>query len=219
MTEEQKAKKKITDKAYRDRNKAKIKERDKLYYENNKEKIKLANKEYAEKNKETKKAYKEKWVSENKDRIKKYYEDNKTELKSKRKTYIERNRDKIREYDRNYRKRKMVEDPLYRLKAHLRILINKSLRAKQYVKNSKTIEILGCSYEEFKQHIESLWQPWMNWGNKGLYNGQPNYGWDIDHITPLSTGMTKEELIKLNHYTNLQPLCSYINRDVKRDNI
>ena len=34
-----------------------------------------------------------------------------------------------------------------------------------------------------------------------------NYGeWQIDHIVPLSSGETLEELIALNHYTNLQPL-------------
>ena len=57
----------------------------------------------------------------------------------------------------------------------------------------------------------------MAWENKGLYNGELNYGWDVDHIKPLSTASSEEELIILNHYTNLQPLCSKINRDIKRD--
>lgn len=58
----------------------------------------------------------------------------------------------------------------------------------------------------------------MTWDNYGLYNGEPNYGWDIDHIIPTTTAFSEEELLKLNHYTNLQPLCSYINRVIKRDN-
>jgi hypothetical protein len=57
----------------------------------------------------------------------------------------------------------------------------------------------------------------MNWDNYGLYNGESNYGWDIDHIIPSSSAITEEELIKLNHFTNLQPLCSYINRKIKSD--
>ena len=57
----------------------------------------------------------------------------------------------------------------------------------------------------------------MDWGNHGLYNGELDYGWDIDHIIPLSTATTEEELLKLNHFSNLQPLCSKINRDVKRN--
>jgi len=48
------------------------------------------------------------------------------------------------------------------------------------------------------------------------YNGSPNFGWDIDHITPVSSAKTEEDIIKLNHFTNLKPLCSYINRDIKK---
>jgi hypothetical protein len=59
----------------------------------------------------------------------------------------------------------------------------------------------------------------MNWDNRGLYNGEMMYGWDIDHIIPISTAETEEDLIRLNHFTNLQPLCSYINRVLKKDKI
>jgi len=48
---------------------------------------------------------------------------------------------------------------------------------------------------------------------------EPNSGWDIDHIIPISSAESEDDIIKLNHYTNLQPLCSYINRVVKRDKI
>ena len=58
----------------------------------------------------------------------------------------------------------------------------------------------------------------MNWDNHGLYNGEINYGWDIDHIVPLSSATSVDELYKLNHYTNLQPMCSYTNRYIKKDN-
>ena len=58
----------------------------------------------------------------------------------------------------------------------------------------------------------------MNWENRGLYNGELNYGWDIDHRIPLSTSTCEADVIRLNHYTNLQPLCSYTNRHIKRNN-
>lgn len=70
---------------------------------------------------------------------------------------------------------------------------------------------------EFKSYLESKFETWMNWENRGLYNGELNYGWDIDHIIPLSSAKTEDDIIKLNHYSNLQPLCSYTNRYIKKD--
>ena len=82
-----------------------------------------------------------------------------------------------------------------------------------------TSDILGCSYIDFKLFIESKWEDWMDWNNYGLYNGELNYGWDLDHIIPISSGLTKDDIIKLSYYTNYQPLCSKVNRDLKRNNI
>jgi hypothetical protein len=40
---------------------------------------------------------------------------------------------------------------------------------------------------------------------------------DIDHIIPISSVNSENDVIRLNHYTNLQPLCSKVNRDIKID--
>ena len=131
------------------------------------------------------------------------------------------NKEHIRNYSKNNRttiniqvKSRRKNDPIFKLSRDIRTSINQRLKGK-YKKSKKTEEILGCTFEEFKQHIESLWEPWMNWNNHGLYNGELNYGWDIDHIIPASSAQSEDEIYKLNHYTNLQPLCSYINRRVK----
>ena len=76
---------------------------------------------------------------------------------------------------------------------------------------------LGCSFEEFKIYLESKFEDWMTWKNYGKYNGELNYGWDIDHIIPLASAETEEEVLILNNYSNLQPLCSYTNRYIKKD--
>ena len=57
----------------------------------------------------------------------------------------------------------------------------------------------------------------MSWDNYGKYNGELNHGWDIDHIVPSSSALTEDELVKLNHFSNLQPLCSKTNRDIKKN--
>ena len=108
---------------------------------------------------------------------------------------------------------------IFKLITNVRNLIYNSFYYNGYSKNSKTEELLGCSFEELKEYLESKFEPWMNWDNRGLYNGELNYGWDIDHVIPLSSVNEEIDIIKLNHYTNLQPLCSKVNRDIKKDNL
>ncbi len=57
----------------------------------------------------------------------------------------------------------------------------------------------------------------MSWENYGKYNGDFDHGWDIDHIIPISSTKTEINLLELNNYKNLQPLCSKVNRDIKRN--
>jgi hypothetical protein len=182
-----------------------IKKYNQEYYLKNKEDLLKAKKLYRQENKEKIKAYK-----------KEYYKKNKEKVKTKSKLNAEKNKDKVRETKRIYVKNRRDKDSLFKLKDNIYSLIGSAFRRKNISRNSRTHEILGCSFEELKQHIESLWQPWMNWDNYGKYNGEPNFGWDIDHKTPLSSALNEEELLKLNRYSNLQPLCSYINRNIKK---
>lgn len=108
-------------------------------------------------------------------------------------------------------------DIIFALSNNIRKRINLSFRCYGYTKKSKCYEIIGCSFEFLKQYLESKFETWMNWENRGKYNGEFNCGWDIDHIIPLSIAKTEDDIIRLNHYTNLQPLCSKINRDIKRN--
>jgi len=52
----------------------------------------------------------------------------------------------------------------------------------------------------------------MSLDNYGKYNGEYEFGWDIDHIIELKTITTEEDLLRLNHHLNLRPLDSKINR-------
>lgn len=195
-------------------NKDKISEYKKEYGEINKEKIKEKKKRYVEDNKEYLKIIWKKYRENNKEKIKEWFINNKDYRKNYKSEYNYKNKDKRNESRKNRRR----NDIIYRLKENIRSRISNSIKNKGYTKNSKTYEILGCSYEEFKISIESKLEPWMTWDNYGKYNGELNYGWDIDHIIPLSSAETEEDIIKLNHYTNLQPLCSKINRDIKSNN-
>lgn len=192
----------------------------KKYILDNKDKIKNYKESYkneGRRSKSDKKYYlKNKDVLNTKNNL--YYLENKEIIKNIQKNYRENNKEylsiKGREYSKKYYN-KNKNNILFRLKNNCRCMIGNSLRLNGYAKESKTEIILGCSFDDFKIYLESKFETWMSWDNYGKYNGELNYGWDIDHIIPLNSAETEEEIIKLNHYSNLQPLCSYTNRYIK----
>lgn len=132
------------------------------------------------------------------------------------KKYRDENKEKYSEYNKIYKKKRFEEDSNFRFITTIRKNINSYLKGN---KNNKTEEILGCSFSEFREYIEDKFEYWMTWDNYGKYNGEFNFGWDLDHIIPLSSANDIDELIELNHYTNFQPLCSKVNRYVKSNKL
>ena len=191
-------------KDYYNLNKKRLKQNIYNYRKNNYDKHVKSNKTYYE---------------NNTDKIKEYYKLNKENILTKVKIYRKNNKERIRDKNNLYFNQQYTDNNLFKISKIIRNSISKSLKQNGYTKKSKTYEILGCSFEKFKEHLESQFEPWMNWKNYGLYNGELNYGWDIDHVIPNSSAKTEDEVITLNHYSNLQPLCSKVNRDIKRDNI
>jgi hypothetical protein len=97
----------------------------------------------------------------------------------------------------------MRADPFRRSKDVIRKLILQSLRVRDISKSKirlKTEEILGCDLNYFKEYIESQFTEGMTWLNHGQ--------WHLDHIIPMDAAETVDEVIKLNHWTNFQPLWS-----------
>ena len=175
-------------------------------------------KQYYEYNYDNRLEYRTKNRSKKNQYAKQYREKNKLVLSQKQKINYLQKKDIIKVRSREYYKKRISTDPMFKFKKDIQLLIRDAFRRKDLSKgNKRTTDILRCSIEEFKLHLESQFQPWMNWANKGLYNGTENYGWDIDHRIPLDTAKTIEDIIKLCHYTNLQPLCSYYNRVIKRN--
>jgi len=149
----------------------------------------------------------------NKDKIrsKKWNSDNLHKVKSNSKSWNQRNKDKCREYCKKWRsknkKRKREYEsqlkklsPLYGITQSIRALVLTKFREGGYTKKSKVYEMLGCSYADFKKHIESQFKEGMSWKNHN------RHGWHLDHIIPCASANSEQELIKLNHYTNYQPL-------------
>lgn len=199
----------------------------KQYYEANKDKInakkKEASKRWYEANKDKLTKKQNEYYNANKDKAKQYYEaikdnpDYKQKNKQQNKQYYEANKEAIKIKQNERLKNRLKNDPVFKLKHNVRNLVRNAINGKGYKKLTKTELVLGCTFDEFKQHIENQFETWMTWDNYGLYNGELNYGWDYDHITPMKDGLTEMEVIKLNHYTNIRPLCSYTNRVLKKD--
>lgn len=195
---------KIDYKKWTDINKEHGKNYKKEYYNKNKEIILKKIKESY--NKERKSEYNKEYVIKNKDKLiqyaKEYRENNKEKIKESQKEYYKKNksknRDKINKYHRYYDAKRRSEDPLYKLKKNLRCRTRLAFKSKSWHKGGSTEKLLGIDYKRCIQHLERQFAKGMNWENQGE--------WHIDHIIPLASAKTEEELRKLCHYTNLQPL-------------
>lgn len=157
-------------------------------YAENRDRLLLATKKWREANPEYRRAYMLKWQEENREQRKAY-----------RQKYNKENAEKIRAYTRARQKHLRETDPLYKLKENTRNLILKSFKRRGFSKNSRTAKILGCTWGELQDHLFSTWRD--NYGQE--WNGEDYH---IDHIIPLATATTEQEVIELCHYTNLQML-------------
>lgn len=129
---------------------------------------------------------------------KEYREKNKEIVQERKKLYYQNNKEKIRVYKKNWETNKRNNDVIFKLKQQVRHRINVFVKTNNMKKNNKTFDIVGCSPYDLKEHLEKQFDNGMSWENRTE--------WHIDHIIPLSSAKTIEELYKLCHYTNLQPL-------------
>ena len=120
---------------------------------------------------------------------------NPEKVKLRRKTYYENNKEKQFKYVRERTK----TDPIFKLSNNIRRRINIFLSLNDITKKNKTFDIVGCSPEFLKEYLEKQFTDGMSWDLMGRHI-------HIDHIVPLSSAKTEEEVYKLCHYTNLQPL-------------
>lgn len=141
------------------------------------------------------------------ERSKKYHEENKAKIlltkkinydPNLKKEYYKKNKTKINRLASNRIAEKRKTDCIFRLKHNIASLIRNGIKKKGYLKSKRTEEIIGCTIEELLNHLSSMFVEGMSFENHGE--------WHIDHIIPLVTAKTEEEVIKLNRYTNLQPL-------------
>ena len=124
------------------------------------------------------------------------------------KQYRQDNKEKISKDKAEYEKRKMITDPNYRIARLLRMRLRQALKNNQ--KKGSAVDDLGCSVDELRQRIESMFYPdkitgeQMTWQNHGYGSGK----WQIDHIKALYLFdlSNREQFLTACHFSNLQPL-------------
>ena len=168
----------------------------KIYRQQNSEARKLTLKNWYSKNPE----YNRNYYLNNTESInkqnKEWYENNKEKHRENNRNWREKNIERVREYHNNLIKYQRKTDPIKQLIFNVRNRISSVLKNK----TKSSFDIVGCPPIFLKEHLEKQFTDGMSWENHGLY------GWHIDHIIPLASAKTEEEIYKLCHYTNLQPL-------------
>lgn len=180
-------------KDYYQRNSEMRKKRSLEYYRDNKDyyKAKFAERLVDEEKSTIDKARKKKWKQENKDKV-----------AEQKRRHAAKHRAKLNLYKNNYNKRRCATDPTYKAARWARNNVYRAMKNK----NVTTLDIVGCSFDELRKHIEAQFLPGMTWDNHGRGRGC----WHIDHIIPLCK-FSESEMRLANHYTNLAPLWEHDN--------
>lgn len=152
------------------------------------------------------KKYKQEWYIRNKQRIllkaKESYSDNRDAKLKYVKNYRTKYPNKIRAQKEKDKPNKRIADskkyhkikniPNNKIKASISTLINKALRKQFSSKGGiSCLQKLEYKIEDLKLHLESLFEPWMNWENKSKYDPKTwddddtsTWAWQLDHIIP-----------------------------------
>ena len=136
---------------------------------------------------------------------KRYREKNKEKVNKRSSEYQKKNKHVINKRNKERRK----NDIIFKLIRNIRSRTGNFLASKKFNKiKNKTKDILGCDPEFLKKYLECQFKDGMSWEKRDE--------WHIDHIIPLSSAKTKEEIFDLCHYTNLQPL--WVMENLKKSN-
>jgi hypothetical protein len=152
--------------------------------------------------------YHKEYQKNNRDKINNYAKSWRKNNPGKSVEYTLKWRDSNREKYNQYQKLSRTNGSLIQLSSNIRNRINKFLKIKNITKRNRTFEIVGCTPELLKEHLEKHFKMGMSWENRNE--------WHIDHIIPLSSAKTEKEFYKLCHYTNLQPL--WAEENIKKSN-
>lgn len=170
-------------------------------------KYKAAQKNYYEENKKDILAYQKTYRVTNNDKInerdRQYYQRNRSEYLRKQSEYQKVNSEKLNEYRRKYLKQRRSKDKMFAIRLNMRARFKFELAKRGENKTTKVNYYLGCTWVFLRDYLAEKFVDGMSWENYG--------DWHVDHIIPLASAKTKDQLIQLCHHSNLQPLWAFDN--------
>lgn len=125
---------------------------------------------------------------------------------------LQEDRKKNRARMNEYHRKKIIEDKNFCIRQRIKVRIHTSMNKIGFKKNKSTEEILGCTIQKFKEHLESQFKPGMSWDNCGFFinseTNTKNIGWHIDHIIPCSSWdlTNPKEILLCFNYRNCSPM-------------
>lgn len=206
-------------KVYAALNKDKISSRYKAYYKNNKNDLLEYQKSYYEEHHDEKLSYAKEYREKDDVKIKnseyqkEYREDNIEILSQYMQEYQIKNKDVLNEKQRLKKK----NDPIFKLRTLVSSYISGALKnVGTSKKGNSCMNYLSYTIQELKDHLESLFEPWMTWDNYGKYDKKTwvdgdatTWTWNIDHIIPRAdlpyASMTEENFKKCWALENMRP--------------
>jgi len=127
------------------------------------------------------KAYREANREKIASRHKSYREANREDLLAYQKSYYEANREDLIASNLKYRLNRLANDPIFRQIDNTRCHLRDILHGRR--SHQPTLDLLDCTRQEWRDHLESLWTEGMSWDNYGNGEGQ----WCVDHVIPVSS--------------------------------
>ena len=192
-------------------------DRHRAYYIQNRQNILAKSKESYEKNPDKYKAKTNKWRENNREdhlsSLREWYRKNGEKVRADNLEHYRKNREKriaqMREHHRKNHEQyaeKRLEyyhdhlklDSVHRIEGALRRRVRGALKSN--IKAGRTFELIGCTSQELRDHLQSCFKSGMHWSNYGE--------WHVDHIQPCASFdlADPQQQRRCFNWRNLQPL-------------
>lgn len=129
-----------------------------------------------------------------------FYHANPEKAREMKERWVSNNKDHVREYTRRTQRERYYSDPIFRRRVRDRNNINAAFNCTESQSWPQASDLIGMPCKEFRSYMLKTFEETYGYPWDGV---EPV---EIDHIVPLVTATTPDEVDALCHYTNLRLL-------------